>query len=141
MNEAHQTFARTLLRKAEIDALNASILRDSGQRNFEGVGLHVQQAAEKSLKAILAFHDIDYPRTHSIVALVELASDNDIELSESFVESDRYTNYALELRYDELDTSDEFDFDEAIRHAEECVAFARSLIENAENESEDDNTD
>jgi len=129
MNAMHQELARTLLRKAEIDLLNATILRDSSQGNTEGIGLHVQQAAEKSLKAILAFHNIHYLRTHSIAGLVRLASDNDIELPNAFLESDRYTDYATGLRYDELNPSDEFDFDEAVTLANECVTTAKSLIE------------
>ena len=80
MNTASHELARTLLRKAEIDLLNATVLRNSSQRNREGVGLHVQQAVEKSLTAILAFHQIHYPKTHVISGLVRLASDNDIEL-------------------------------------------------------------
>jgi HEPN domain-containing protein len=90
MNTASHELARTLLRKAEIDLLNATVLRNSSQRNREGVGLHVQQAVEKSLKAILAFHQIHYPKTHVISGLVRLASDNDIELPDTFRESDRY---------------------------------------------------
>ncbi len=53
-------FVQTLLRKVEIDLLNATILRDSNQGNPEGIGFHVQQAVEKSLKAILVFYGIDY---------------------------------------------------------------------------------
>ncbi|MBI1923078.1 HEPN domain-containing protein [Candidatus Poribacteria bacterium] len=130
MSEAHKELARTLLKKAEIDLLNASILRDSGKGNPEGIGLHVQQAAEKSLKALLAFHNIHYPKTHSIAGLVGLASDNHIQLPDPFVKSDRYTDYAMGFRYDELDLSDGFDFNEALGLAEACVTFAKSLIEN-----------
>jgi HEPN domain-containing protein len=119
------------LSKAEIDLLNATILRDSNQGNPEGIGFHVQQAVEKSLKAILVFHGIDYPRTHSIVGLARLASDNDIDLPDAFPESDRYTDYAVEFRYDQLGPDEEFNFDEAVTHATECVTFAKSLLEDA----------
>ena len=103
MNAVEKELVQTLLSKAEIDLLNATILRDSNQGNPEGIGFHVQQAVEKSLKAILVFHGIDYPRTHSIVGLARLASDNDIDLLDAFPESDRYTDYAVEFRYDQLD--------------------------------------
>ena len=129
MNTASHELARTLLRKAEIDFLNATVLRNSSQRNREGVGLHVQQAVERSLKAILAFHQIHYPKTHVISGLVRLASDNDIELPDTFRESDRYTIYAMGFRYDELGPHEEFDFDEAVIRATECVTFAKSLLE------------
>ena len=131
MNSPHHELARTLLGKAEIDLVNASVLCNSSQRNREGVGFHVQQAVEKSLKAILAFHQIHYPKTHLISGLVRLASDNDIELPDTFRESDRYTIYAMGFRYDELGPDEEFDFDEAVTHATECVTFAKSLLEDA----------
>lgn len=88
----------------------------------------MQQAVEKALKAILVFHGIDYPRTHSIVGLAHLASDNDIDLPAAFPESDRYTDYAVDFRYDQFDPHEEFDFDEAVAHASECVSFAKSLL-------------
>ena len=131
MNAVEKELVQTLLGKAETDLLNATILRDSNQGNPEGIGFHVQQAVEKSLKAILVFHGIDYPRTHSIVGLAHLASDNDIVLPAAFPESDRYTDYAVDFRYDQLDPHEEFDFDEAVAHASECVSFAKSLLVNA----------
>ncbi|MDW8468096.1 MAG: HEPN domain-containing protein [Burkholderiales bacterium] len=36
------------------------------------LGFHAQQAAEKSLKAVLALHRIEYPRTHNLAMLLEL---------------------------------------------------------------------
>lgn len=128
MNAAEKELVQTLLNKAETDLLNATILRDSTQGNPEGIGFHVQQAVEKSLKAILVFHVIDYPRTHSIARLAQLVSDNNIDLPAAFLDSNRYTSYARDLRYDEISPNEEFEFDEAIAHAAECVNFAKSLL-------------
>ena len=128
MNAAEKELVQTLLKKAETDLLNATILRDSTQGNPEGIGFHVQQAVEKSLKAILVFYVIDYPRTHSIAGLARLVSDNNIDLPAAFLDSNRYTSYARDLRYDEIGPNEEFDFDEAIAHASECVSFAKSLL-------------
>ena len=41
----------------------------------EIVDFHGQQAAEKLLKAVLAAHGIDFPRTHSIRFLLDLLAD------------------------------------------------------------------
>lgn len=128
MNAAEKELVQTLLKKAETDLLNATILRDSTQGNPEGIGFHVQQAVEKSLKAILVFYIIDYPRTHSIAGLAQLVSDNNIDLPAAFLDSNRYTSYARDLRYDEIGPNEEFDFDEAIAHATDCVSFAKSLL-------------
>ena len=131
MNAAEKELVQTLLKKAETDLLNATILRDSNQGNPEGIGFHVQQAVEKSLKAILVFHVIDYPRTHSIAGLAQLVSDNNIDLPDAFLDSNRYTSYARDLRYDEIGPNEEFNFDEAIAHAAECVNFAKSHLGDA----------
>lgn len=39
---------------------------------YKLIAYHAQQCAEKCLKAYLVFHDIDFPFTHNISALVEL---------------------------------------------------------------------
>lgn len=131
MNAAEKELVQTLLKKAETDLLNATILRDSTQGNPEGIGFHVQQAVEKSLKAILVFYVIDYPRTHSIAGLAHLVSENNIDLPAAFLDSNRYTSYARDLRCDEIGPNEEIDFDEAIAHAAECVNFAKSHLGDA----------
>ena len=92
MNAVEKELVQTLLKKAETDLLNASILQDSNQGNPEGIGFHVQQAVEKSIKAILVFHGIDYPRTHSIAGLARLVSDNNIDLPDAFLDRMRFLN-------------------------------------------------
>ena len=39
---------------------------------LEGLCYHAQQAAEKALKAVLVFLNIDFPRTHNIRTLLDL---------------------------------------------------------------------
>lgn len=40
---------------------------------LDAVAFHIQQAAEKLLKALLASRSIEYPRTHDLEALLDLA--------------------------------------------------------------------
>ena len=63
--------ARALLEVAEQDirALRALLAADVGDGVF---GFHVQQAAEKSLKAWLALLGVRFPLTHDLGALMEL---------------------------------------------------------------------
>lgn len=132
MNEACKELARTLFGKAQIDLVNATVLCNNSQRNREGVGFHVQQAVEKSLKAILSSQNIHFnPKTHVISELTHLASDHGLDLPDAFIQSDRFTDYAMGYRYDEPIPLEEFDFDEAIAHATECVTFAKSVLEEA----------
>ena len=42
------------------------------------VGFHAQQAVEKALKVSLVLADVDFPRSHDLRELVDIATDNDI---------------------------------------------------------------
>ena len=64
----------------------------------ESFGFHVQQAAEKALKAWLALLGETYPLTHSLETLLDLLADRGaaVEPFRSLVD---YTPYAVEFRY------------------------------------------
>jgi len=55
--------AQALLNKAANDLVAAQATLSTGQA-LDTVCFHVQQAVEKSLKAILALHEIEYPWWH-----------------------------------------------------------------------------
>jgi HEPN domain-containing protein len=59
---------------------------------------HAQQTVEKSLKALLAYHRVDVPRTHSIGQLIDLLPDEVIAPDELDA-STELTFYAVALRY------------------------------------------
>jgi HEPN domain-containing protein len=59
--------------KAEGDF--ATVEREARARkrpNYDGLCFHAQQCAEKYLKALLCEADIRFPRTHDLVALLDL---------------------------------------------------------------------
>ena len=64
--------ARGLLQKAEHDLIAAQATLAT-ERASDTVCFHAQQAVEKSLKAALALHDIEYPWTHNLGELLKLA--------------------------------------------------------------------
>jgi HEPN domain-containing protein len=72
MRKTPADHARMLRRKAADDLHAARLIVASGA-GLDTAGFHAQQAVEKSLKAILAIHDRDYPRSHDILELIELA--------------------------------------------------------------------
>jgi HEPN domain-containing protein len=47
------------------------------------VGCHAQQAVEKALKVALVLADIDFPRTHDLRELVDIADEASIEVPDS----------------------------------------------------------
>jgi HEPN domain-containing protein len=66
---------------------------------YNAVGFHCQQAAEKTLKAFLAWQDEPFEKTHSLVALVGkcLSFDQDFQgLRQAAV---TLTPYAVAFRY------------------------------------------
>lgn len=58
--------ARLLQRKASQDLAVLDKLLDDPAIDDETLGYHAQQAAEKLIKALLALHGHDYPRSHNI---------------------------------------------------------------------------
>ncbi len=60
---------------------------------------HAQQAGEKYLKAYLVWLEIQFPKTHRIEELVNLASSKDPKIIENEVEWVFLTPFAVESRY------------------------------------------
>ena len=90
--------ARVLLDAAERDVGALRVMRGSSGVSDEVFGFHVQQAAEKSLKAWLALLGQVYPLTHNLEALLDLLSER-TEVSPRSRELIDYTPYAVEFRY------------------------------------------
>lgn len=63
--------ARLLQRKASQDLAVLDKLLDDPAIDDETLGYHAQQAAEKLIKALLALHGHDYPRSHNIGLLLD----------------------------------------------------------------------
>jgi hypothetical protein len=68
----------------------------------EILGFHIQQAIEKSLKAILLHQMIDFPHTHNLSVLVDLCQDNGVQVPPEFYPIDVFNRFAVQWRYDLL---------------------------------------
>jgi len=60
---------------------------------------HSQQAAEKYLKAFLVHNQVDFPKTHDIQELLDLAEPINSALADSLQSVIVLTEYAVEVRY------------------------------------------
>lgn len=60
------------------------------------VGFHAQQAIEKWLKAVMAFHGLEEVRIHDFGRLLELLRDTGVELSPDADRLDELTIYAVQ---------------------------------------------
>jgi HEPN domain-containing protein len=95
----NRDLALAWLAKAESD-LSAARWMLAGEGPYDTACFHTQQAIEKALKALLAFHAQPIPRSHDLDELQRLCltvySDPELaalDLAES-------TDYAVALRYD-----------------------------------------
>ena len=111
--------ARLMYRAAERDVLTLRSM--TGDAPVESFGFHVQQAAEKALKAWLALLGEAYPLTHSIETLLDLLDDRGAAV-ESFRNLVDYTPYAVEFRYAGVDPDAEpIDREGALANVEALV--------------------
>ena len=90
--------AQMLLEAAKRDIEALRVMRQSGGLPDEIYGFHVQQAAEKLLKAWIALLGESYPLTHSIETLLKLLAERGFDTA-PFLDLNAYTPYAVEFRY------------------------------------------
>jgi HEPN domain-containing protein len=90
---------RGRLRKAKSDriAMEASL----GAQAFDSACFHAQQILEKCLKAFLAYRRVQFPYTHNLSKLIELAAGIDPAFRSLLPTVAPLTPYAVELRYDD----------------------------------------
>ncbi len=60
---------------------------------------HLQQSVEKALKSLLSFKGVQFPKTHDIEDLIELAEENHFALPTFINILAELTPYAVEFRY------------------------------------------
>ena len=73
-----ESLVREWIEKGEADLEVAGRMAAEAGANVrirEIVGFHCQQAAEKYLKALLTGYQIEFPKTHDIKTLLQLAGD------------------------------------------------------------------
>lgn len=120
--------ARVLLEAAGRDLGALRVMRRSDEVSDEVFGFHVQQAAEKALKARLALLGETYPLTHNLEALLVLLKGSGVA-TEPYRELVGYTPYAVEFRYEGVDSGTEsIDRDEALSLVESLLAEVRKRL-------------
>ena len=100
----------------------------------ESLCFHAQQAAEKSIKAVLIHSGIEFPKMHSIERLFGLLP-ADVPRPPEYTATARLTRYAIALRYphgEEPITKGRYA--EAVRLAEAVLAWAEECVESRSSE-------
>ena len=85
------------LAKADEDRAAARCLAHSEDPLLLPAVFHVQQSAEKFLKALLIAKGVDFGRKHDLAYLREMAQDSSLDAFADFFE--RLAPYAVEIRY------------------------------------------
>lgn len=119
--EVKREFVVQWLAKAGGDLTAAKHLLAGGAELSHSAAFHAQQAAEKFIKAILVWHQVEFPKTHDIDRLVHLVASFDATLAARLGEAVRLTPYGVEARY----PSDEPEPTQA--EAREAVALAERV--------------
>jgi HEPN domain-containing protein len=115
-----------LMRKAGNDLAAARIGLAHGAP-LDTVCFHVQQGAEKMLKAALAAKDLDYPFTHELHDLLELAVPHYPALVEFADTIPEYTEFAVRLRYDDIPWMTREEVENALKEVERLREFLLPL--------------
>ena len=106
-----------LYKKARTDLKVAkNILEDfengDDELDLEVIMFHLQQSAEKLIKALLSYNRLHFTKTHSIAYLLDAINENGIEIIENVEELIPLTEFAVEGRYailhDDLDNVDKY---------------------------------
>ena len=97
---------------------------------LEDLCFDLQQCAEKSLKALLIHHNVDFPKTHDLTLLLKLIKNSiNIEIPNEVYQSSFLTIYAVITRYPNWNKLSQRDYLEAVKTAEIVYNWAKDIIE------------
>jgi HEPN domain-containing protein len=118
--------AKSNLARAELGRKTPDIL-------YEDLCFDAQQAAEKALKGIMIFLEINTPKTHSIGYLLRLIEESGkVQVPESLKEAVILTDYAVTTRYPgDWEPIDEAEYKQAVFLAQEVYRWALSRTSQA----------
>jgi HEPN domain-containing protein len=130
VDERVRKLARGSLRKARVD-LRLAVVTASDRATMEpwAACFHAQQAAEKAIKALLTAMQLDFPRTHELMWLLDLIP-ADPGVPVSLPDAAWLTDFATVGRYTIEDAAVGSDPDWA--DAERALEIARKVIGSVE---------
>lgn len=116
---------KTWLARAESCLKRSQLLHGVAGIFLEDLLFDAQQAAEKALKALLIARSVHFPKTHEISDLLTLLRNAGLTLPPSVCGAGDLSPYAVRTRYPGGPPVTEEDYQEAIRIADEVVAWTR----------------
>jgi HEPN domain-containing protein len=128
-------YANMLLERAASDSAAVHVLMADDDMLDDVVGFHAQQAVEKALKVALVLADVDFPNSHDLRELVDIAGESGVSVPNSIQAARWLTPWAAQLRYEMLEPLDR---GAAVSVMTDAVTWARTLVEQAEAEAKQD---
>ena len=99
MDNAKRDLICNWLTKASHDLQAARLVTSSDTPLLDVGGFHCQQAAEKAVKAYLAFRDQPFPKTHDLADLLDRASRHEPRFKDWMERVEGLSDYATGMRY------------------------------------------
>lgn len=109
-------------KKAENDLITAEHTMKISNPPTDTICFHAQQCAEKYLKGFLTFHEIDFPKTHSLEDLVLLGKQAVTSIESELKEVEILSSYGVEARY-----PGEIYYDIPVEDAKEAIEIAKKV--------------
>jgi HEPN domain-containing protein len=97
------------------------------------LGFHAQQAVEKSLKAVLASADVQFPYTHDLDGLIELCRGHGLKVPDALEDADQLSPYGVRMRYGASHDT-RLDRDQALGWSAAAVEWARGIVDRDDEE-------
>lgn len=117
------------LNRAKSNLLIGKISNPNEEIYLEDLCYEMQQCVEKSLKAILLYNNIDFPKTHDIAYLMTLIKNRTkIEIPEVIQIAKKLTSFAIQTRYPCWNNIEVSDYTEAVEIAENVYNWAKKII-------------
>ena len=96
---------------------------------LEDLCFNAQQAAEKALKAVCIQRGFEFPKTHSLVRLMDILESDGISIPPEVKSADILTQYAVQTRYpDWAEEISQEEYLEAIHLANLVVSWVESVL-------------
>lgn len=117
------------LRRARSNLARAKADRGLPDVIYEDLCFDAQQAAEKSIKALLVRRKVPFPKTHDLIDLLTLLQRSGLEVPAEIRQAGILNGYAVDARYPGLSEEvSEEDYLEAVRLAEGVLRWTESFI-------------
>lgn len=114
--------------KAQKDLVAARDALKRGENYTDVVCFHVQQSAEKVLKACLVWFEIEFPKTHRLEVLLDLIAQKDASLEDRRDAIESLTPYAVETRYPEFSLPSLAEAKRAVEVSDELMKRVKLIL-------------